>query len=333
MKLLSIILSLLVINSVYSQANTRSANSTTTGSRYQTSEGHTMVVIAGPVTFIMGSPENEALRDTGEVQHTVIIPRTFAIATKEITVEQFQRFLDENPAIKERAGKDSSKSPLADNKKLLQFSPDKQCPQIFVTWYEAAAYCNWLSKKEGIPEDQWCYPPLEQIGSVMWLPEDYLHRKGYRLPTEAEWEYACRAGTTTSHFFDPTGDSLSDYAWFSKNPPRKRSDPINPSDPHHTHPVGQLKPNPFGLYDIYGNVWEWCGTQRRPYRKETVVDNEESRLMITDSVAMVRRGGSYSYGRETTRSAHRGDATYFPGQRRDNVGFRIARTLTAANSQ
>jgi formylglycine-generating enzyme required for sulfatase activity len=296
--------------------------------RFLTSQSHAMVIIQGPVTFLMGSPANEKYRTDDELQHQVIIPRSFAISTNEITVAQFQRFLEANPDIKQNASRDSSKFPSVENKKLLIFSPEPECPQIYVTWYEAAQYCNWLSEQEGIPESEWCYPRNDEIKSGMVIPKDYLKRKGYRLPTEAEWEYAARAGTMTSRFYGKSDGLLSQYAWYSKNPPMTKSDKSDPKDPQHTYPVGQLKPNPYGLFDVYGNVWEWCDSRRQPYTSDgTTSDEARENIMITDSVAMVRRGGSFSYGKDVMRSAHRGALNYFPNQRRDNVGFRIAKTI------
>lgn len=277
----------------------------------------------------MGSPSTEKYRTDDELQHHVIIPRSFAISTKEITVVQFQQFLDENPLIRQNAGKDSLKFPSPENKKLLIFSPEGNCPQIYVTWYEAAQYCNWLSKKDGLPENEWCYPPNEMIGKGMKISKDYLDRKGYRLATEAEWEYAARAGTITSHYFGENDELLPLYAWYSKNPPNKKSDPIDPNDPNHSFPAGQLKPNRFGLFDVYGNVWEWCDSRRQPYEAGKSIDEATGNILITDSTAMIRRGGSFSYGKETMRSAHRGALNYYPNQRRDNVGFRIARTISS----
>ena len=294
---------------------------------FLTSQSQTMVTIQGPVTFLMGSPTNEMYRTEDELQHQVTIPRSFAISTKEITVLQFQKFLDSNPDIKQAANLDPSKFPSIENKKLFIFSPEEQCPQIYVTWYEAAQYCNWLSKLDGIPESEWCYPPNDQIKSGMVISKDYVKRKGYRLPTEAEWEYAARAGTMTSRFYGESDELLSEYAWYSKNPPRTKSDKNDPNDPQHTYPVGQLKPNPYGLFDIYGNVWEWCDSRRQSYTSDSIMDEPVESIIITDSVAMVRRGGSFSYGKDVMRSAHRGALNYFPNQRRDNVGFRIARTI------
>jgi formylglycine-generating enzyme required for sulfatase activity len=294
---------------------------------FLTSESQTMVIIPGPVTFLMGSPADEKYRTDDELQHQVTIPRSFAISTKEITVSQFQKFLEANPAIKEASKQDPSKFPSTENKKLLIFSPDPECPQIYVTWYEAAQYCNWLSKMDGIPESEWCYPPNDQVKSGMVLAQNYLSKKGYRLPTEAEWEYAARAGTTTSRFYGESDEELSEYAWYSKNPPQKKGDKNDPNDPQHTYRVGQLKSNAYGLFDMYGNVWEWCDSRRLPYSTDKVTDEPGSSFIVTDSVGMVRRGGSFSYAKDVMRSAHRGALNYFPNQRRDNVGFRIAKTV------
>ena len=158
---------------------------------------------------------------------------------------------------------------------------------------------------------------------------NYLHRTGYRLLTEAEWEYAARAGSVTAHFFGVSDQLLSQYAWYSKGPPKRKEDPISPTDPQRTWPVGQLKPNDFGLFDIYGNVWEWLQDRRQEYPTSITIvqDLEDAVLIVQDSEARTRRGGSFAYGAEVMRSAHRGSTTCFPMQRRDNVGFRIGRTL------
>ena len=147
------------------------------------SQGQTFAVINGPVEFRMGSLPGEPERDAYETPHLSLIPRRFAIADKEVTVEQYQRFAKEN-----------SQFGIAQNF-LDRYSPDLNGPMIAVSWFGAAAYCNWLSKQEGFPENQWCYLPNEQreYDAGMTIPADALKRTGYRLPAEAEWEYACRA--------------------------------------------------------------------------------------------------------------------------------------------
>ena len=286
-----------------------------------------MVILKGPIIFTMGSPETEPYRSPDEMQHQVTIPRSFAISKKEVTIAQFQNFLDNNPGIKKNAALDTSKNPSVENKRIFVFSPDLNCPQILVTWYEAAQYCNWLSKMEGIPPSEWVYPPNEAIRSGMELPKGYLKKKGYRLPTEAEWEYAARGGSGLSRYYGTSDEVLSQYAWYSKNPPEKKTDKIDPNDPNRAFPVGLLKPNQYGLYDMYGNVWEWCDTRRMDYKVGASADETGENITITDSIAMIRRGGSFAYSKKEMRSAHRGAKNYFPNQRRDNVGFRIAKTI------
>src|SRR5262249_50701380 len=134
---------------------------------YVTEQGQTMVVIPGPVEFMMGSPLTEARRSPAEQMHRKRIGRTFAIAAKAVTVEQFLRFL---PRFSHED---------------MQHYPDSTCPIGGVLWYEAAAYCNWLSDQDGIPKDQWCFETNRQ-GQVTKLKEGYLSLTGYRLPTEAE---------------------------------------------------------------------------------------------------------------------------------------------------
>jgi formylglycine-generating enzyme required for sulfatase activity len=192
---------------------------------------------------------------------------------------------------------------------------DDDCPQVMMTWFEAAQYCNWLSQQEGIPEAEWCYPPLDQIKEGMQLPPDYLHRTGYRLPTEVEWEYAARAGANTSRFFGSSEELLREYAWYSGNTFNERP-----------WPVGQLKPNDFGLFDMYGNVWEWVQNwYKRELTDRVREDREDAILIVSKDYERPRRGGSYSYSADFLRSAYRNH--YIPDQRRDSVGFRIARTI------
>ena len=296
---------------------------------YVTKEGQTMIIIHGPVDFAMGSPEYERDRSPDETQHRVRIPHSFAIANKEVTVSQFQRFLEANPKLELRYP-DPLKDPHRGSRVMQSHSPDDECPQILITWYEATQYCNWLSQQDGIPESEWVYPTnLDEIKSGMELPKDYLHRTGYRLLTEAEWEFAARAGAVTSRFYGSSEEMLEEYAVYSKNPPKKKGDPNDPNDPQRTWHVGQLKPNDLGLFDIYGNVWEWGQDLRRDYPtgKGVSEDVEDGTLIVDDQQWRVRRGGSFTYEASFQRSAHRGRPDgYAPMERRDSVGFRVGRT-------
>ncbi|MCI0464805.1 MAG: bifunctional serine/threonine-protein kinase/formylglycine-generating enzyme family protein [Gemmataceae bacterium] len=264
-------------------------------------EGHTLTVIRKPAEFVMGSPAYEPGREDWEIAHRKRIPRSFAIASKEVTVAQYRRFLEARPEFKakELEGKTAS--------------PDQDGPQTLVTYLEAAAYCNWLSAQDGIPEDQWCYEINPKTETVRFA-KDFLKRTGYRLPTEAEWEYACRAGTVTSRFYGSSESLLGEYAWH-----------LQTSDDR-AWPVGQLKPNDLGLFDMYGNVWEWCHERnvRYPQAPGDTVYEDNPDLKLETGGQRAIRGGSFispgKYSRSATRSNSR-QTLRFVAQ-----GFRVART-------
>jgi formylglycine-generating enzyme required for sulfatase activity len=276
---------------------------------YVNGQGQTLALIeAGE--FLMGSPRTEAGREGGaeglvEKQHRRRIGRTFALATKDVTVEQFLQF-------------------RKDHEYNKTYSPTLQHPVNLVTWYDAAAYCNWLSKTEGISDDQWCYLPNEkgEFGPGMRLRPNYLSLTGYRLPTEAEWEFACRAGAVTSRYYGETEELLGKYAWYTKK-----------SQDQGMLVPGSLKPNDLGLFDMLGNAWQWCqdgidyyypGQYGEPAAdKEHKVDIDDIKG-IQDRLSRVLRGGAFTGQPVFVRSAFR--FRIAPADRYDSLGLRPART-------
>jgi formylglycine-generating enzyme required for sulfatase activity len=283
---------------------------------YAGPNGHVMVVIPG-AELVMGSPSTEPGRSVAETQHRVRIPRIYAIATTEVANEQFARFLAAVPDYGARWRR-ATAARFGDPPRLARYSRTPDSPQVGVSWYDAARYCNWLSELAGLPKDQWVYPDSIEPERGLDLPANYLHRTGYRLPTEAEWEYAARAGTATAWHFGSDQRLLPEYGWYDANTNRE-----------HMFPVAQRKPNQWGLFDMLGNAWEWTFDRRLPYPSDDRVteDVEDGALHVANEVARTRRGGSFAYEWFTLRSAHRGDTTYFPNQTRDGVGFRVARTM------
>jgi formylglycine-generating enzyme required for sulfatase activity len=262
-----------------------------------------MVVFYEPGEFLMGSPSTEKNRRSRETLHRRRIGRTFALASKEVTVKQFQHFLREAPTVRYHYTK--------------TYAPEEDCPQTTVTWYEAAAYCRWLSERENIPEDQMCYPPIAEIKGGMKMPPNYLSRTGYRLPTEAEWEYACRAGTRTSRYYGQSEELLGKHAWCVALGQGR------------TWPVGSLIPNDFGLFDMYGNVYEWCQEKVNSYgvgTKSKTAEDLEDTAPVSSRVSRLLRGGSFLHQHTDARSAYRYIAR--PDFRDHFTGFRPARTYS-----
>jgi serine/threonine protein kinase len=187
---------------------------------YVTPAAITMAVIDLPAEVRSRLPE------AGE------LPARFAIATIETPLELVLKSGAEY--VKQRKEQYDNNAPDA---------PD--LPADALSYSNAARLCNWLSEREGIPAAEWCYRPGRHEG-VMILEPDYAKRRGYRLPTVPEWLFAARAGSDTNRYFGQDTTFSAHYAWHSLN-----------SDGH-TQPVGKLRPNDFGLFDVIGNVREWC---------------------------------------------------------------------------
>jgi formylglycine-generating enzyme required for sulfatase activity len=265
--------------------------------------GHTLSMVRDPGEFLMGSPAQELDRQAEEPLHRKRIPRSFAIATKEVTVKQFREFLQSNPDMRH------------DWVPTAKYSPNEDGPMLGVTWFEAARYCRWLSEQEGIPDDEMCYPPIPDIQPGMQMPANYLSRTGYRLPTEAEWEYACRAGALTSRYYGVAEEMLGDYAWYGINSGER------------TWRVGSKKPNDFGLFDIYGNAGEWCQDAFAPYPPDgggQASEDRENTRVIGDADSRVLRGGAFISPAPAARSAAR--SAFQPGVSLLHAGLRVART-------
>jgi formylglycine-generating enzyme required for sulfatase activity len=247
---------------------------------------------------MMGSPSDEPDRQSTETQHSVALAKGFYIGKYEVTQELYQAvmgsntgYFTNNPA----SGEEQAKRPVEQ-----------------VSWYDAIVFCNKLSLLEGLapvyvmsgsadPAD-WGDAPTGSSEawnavSVNWNAD------GYRLPTEAEWEYACHAGTATA---DNTGAAISDgTGWYWGNSGEM------------THEVGKKAANIWGLHDMHGNVWEWCWDWYGEYAAGSVSDPKAPAFRVA-------RGGGWHAFAQNLHSADRGG--HDPGGRSNFLGFRVARS-------
>ena len=231
----------------------------------------------------------------------------FNMSKYQVTQELYQAIIGNNPS--HFHGGDG-REPAVTNE-VLEIQGRR--PVEMITWFDAVFFCNELSEREGL-EPVYTIEGVTKTGDNITAAtvEANWSKNGYRLPTEAEWEYACRAGSTTNwHFGDVEGSDetgLRGYAWYSVNSNSR------------THQVGLKLPNDWKLHDMYGNVrewvWDWSGTFPNP----SDLDNPTGAVSGSDRVI---RGGSWLDSASLTRSANR----YFsgPGSRNYNIGFRVVR--------
>jgi len=262
--------------------------------RYKNTVGMAFVLIpAGE--FMMGSVTGEKYaRDDEWPQHRVRITRPFYLGVCEVTNEQYNRFVSETgyDGHADAAGGSEAYEAYLGHQSLPKYSryasPAPEYPVVLVSWTNAQKFCEWLSRKEGVV---------------------------YRLPTEAEWEYACRAGTKTRWYFGDDRWGLAQHAWCGFTAGMK------------SHPVAQKRANPWGLYDMGGNVWEWCQDWYNwDYYKQSPVDDPPGPPSSTPRVPemgerRVLRGGSFVDVPQFCRSANRDSEE--PSVTHRVVGFRV----------
>jgi len=271
-------------------------------------------------SFTAGSPSDEPDRSENEKQHIVHITRPYLMKVTEVTQGEWQAVMGNNPSYFKACG--------------------ASCPVENVTWYDAAAYCNRLSEKHALEP---CYSLSGCDGSpgegmkCKKVESRRIGCKGYRLPTEAEWEHAARAGSRTAIYTG--GITLKGYrnapeldavAWYGGNSGASYKGAIDCSgwkERHHkasmcgTQPVARKRPNRLGLHDILGNIREWCGDWYGAYTMQPATDPKGPPA----GSYRVARGGSWYNNADLARAADRG--FYSPGTRDSDLGFRLARSV------
>lgn len=285
--------------------------------------------------FTMGSPESEAHRTQNEGQHRVAITKPFFLGQFEVLKREFAEFVQDAKYLTEAeraegagVGYDEVQDKLRRDTKYTWrntgFTYTGSHPVVNVSWNDAVAFCNWMSRKDGRAE----YYIIE--GATI----STNHNEGYRLPSEAEWEFACRSGTTTAY---QSGDDAEKLVAFGnvwdgtargKHP--KWGVAISAHDGYaYTSPAGRFAANAFGLYDMHGNVWEWCNDWHDIYYYETS-PADDPRGPVSGR-ERVYRGGSWISHASECRSA-----TRFGGKPSEwfvSLGFRVAADLSTAQKK
>jgi len=265
-------------------------------------------VLIPPGEFLMGSPkeliEEESRTHADDPwyldhlrgerpQHRVRITRPFWLGTIEVTQDEFERTMGKSPT------KDATSSAGASSRSRTTAAAPDTGPQVErrVSWDEAVEFCRRLAQ----------------------LPEEKAAGRQYQLPTEAQWEYACRAGSTTRYCFGDAESALSDYAWYNKS---------NMASTIPSYPAGKKSPNSWGLFDMHGNTWEWCQDwYDSDYYAKSPMDDPPGPL--NGSSHVLRGGGQFS-SEWFCRSANR--ASHKPGYRSRSTGFRVCIGVVLSNA-
>ncbi|WP_330290691.1 nSTAND1 domain-containing NTPase [Streptomyces sp. NBC_00576] len=244
-----------------------------------------------PGNLLIGSPEDESERSSYEgPRRPTALTRSFALCDAQVTRGEFETFMAQ-------AGRQG----LPD---ISEWSDKPSEPVVAPTWYEAADFGTWLTTQI-VPGSA----PAEFGADLDDHPVTQPGWAGFRLPTEAEWEYACRAGTTTAYSFGSDRQLIDEYAWTGANSGLK------------THEAGILRPNPAGLFDIHGQCWEWCSDWYALY--DSAAESDPGGPEAGDR--RVLRGGCWNLGARYARSACRN--AHIPSNRNYYITFRLALTV------
>ena len=265
-------------------------------------------------------PEGFFIRGEGSLSHSVTLSKPFFLGVYPVTQQQYQKVMGKNPSFfqgskeqhKKVTGKNSSffHGSKSQYQKVMGKNPrhfhgskvdvDRSSHPVEGDSSEEVVECN--HPVDGVSWED----AVEFCKRLSMLPEEREAGRVYRLPTEAEWEYACRAGCNKVFSFGDSSELLDDYGWYDENSNRQ------------TRPVGEKKANAWGLYDMHGNVWEWCSDWYGEYPKGKVGDPSGPR----EGTLRVSRGGCWSSQASHCRSAFRNWDT--PSSRFGNLGFRVA---------
>jgi sulfatase modifying factor 1 len=242
--------------------------------------------------FIMGKSANE--ESENQLSHRVVLTRSFYICTTEITFDLFDRFWKET--------QDKKKWEKADD---FGYGRGNR-PAIGVEWFDAIKFCNWLSLKERLPP---AYSMRALEDPIIWN----LKSEGYRLPTEAEWEYAAKGGPLSKAYIYAGSDNPAEVAWYGDN------------SGWQTHEVGTKKPNELGIYDMSGNVGEYCWNWLEFYEGKNIEEIDPKGPGNGEYKAV--RGGAHMLEEQYLRTYYR----YFslPSKKSDANGIRIVRFVTS----
>jgi serine/threonine protein kinase/formylglycine-generating enzyme required for sulfatase activity len=264
-------------------------------------------IVFPPGEYMIGSANDEPGRFKNEVRHRVWLTRPFALLDREITLEELIAFHPRYTGF------------------MRQFDAKPEDAGFGADWYDAVGFCRWLGKQMGLAESDQSYGdparldkeryPREPNPEASWAPRNWpleLGRRGFRLPTDAEWEAASRAGARTAYGYGGDQSQLGRFGWFMENSGK------------HAHPPRELRPGRRGLFDLHGNLWEWTHDWYGDYDTKAPTDP----LGAVEGTSRVDRGGGWEFVAANCRSANRN--TSDPTFRTSDLGFRPALSLSGA---